>query len=121
MGEFSSVGSQKTSRRDQILELRKAGLSYAEIGRRLGMTRERARQICNGKSAPERPDLRTKPVLSISKVASLLGLHVNTARRWSDNGVIRAYRMGSSHDRRFRREDIDSFPKEDKPGNMSDA
>ena len=33
------------NRRNRVLELSKAGLSHAEIGRRLGISRERARQI----------------------------------------------------------------------------
>ena len=33
-----------TYRRDEVVKLRKAGVSYAEIGRRLGMSRERVRQ-----------------------------------------------------------------------------
>ncbi len=39
------------SRRTQLVRLRKAGMSYAEIGRRLGISRERARQI----AAAEKP------------------------------------------------------------------
>jgi len=34
-----------SSRREYVISLHKAGLTYAEIGRRLGITRERARQI----------------------------------------------------------------------------
>jgi len=33
----------------EAVKLRTGGLSYAEIGRRLGVTRERARQIAKGK------------------------------------------------------------------------
>ena len=33
------------NRRDETVKLREAGSSYAEIGRRLGVTRERVRQI----------------------------------------------------------------------------
>jgi len=33
------------SRHEQVINLRKAGLTYAAIGRRLTLTRERARQI----------------------------------------------------------------------------
>jgi DNA-binding CsgD family transcriptional regulator len=36
-------------RRDKLLALKASGLSMAEIGRRLGITRERVRQICSGK------------------------------------------------------------------------
>lgn len=46
------------------------------------------------------------PVLTIREVARLLNVHVNTARRWSDSGVIKAYRIGPRGDRRFSREDV---------------
>jgi len=42
-----------TSRRDEVVRLKKAGLNYAEIGRRLGISRERARQL----DKPERPPI----------------------------------------------------------------
>jgi hypothetical protein len=34
---------------------------------------------------------------------------MNTVRRWSNQGVLKAYRIGSRGDRRFRQEDIDCF------------
>jgi predicted site-specific integrase-resolvase len=34
---------------------------------------------------------------------------MNTVRRWSNQGVLKAYRIGSRGDRRFRQEDIDYF------------
>ncbi len=38
-------------------------------------------------------------------LARLLGLHPNTVRRWSNQGLLKAYRIGPRGDRRFRRED----------------
>ena len=49
------------------------------------------------------------PMLTVKDVARLLNIHVNTARRWSDQGIIRSYRITSRGDRRFRREDITHF------------
>jgi len=46
------------------------------------------------------------PMLTVREVAQLLNIHSNTVRRWSDQGIIRAYRIGPRGDRRFRREDI---------------
>ena len=51
----------------------------------------------------------SSPMLTASDVARLLSLHVNTVRRWTDKGIINAYRIGSRGDRRYRREDINSF------------
>jgi len=102
-----------TSRRDEAVKLRKTGLNYAEIGRRLGITRERVRQLVDGNLPPTRkPDLNSRVMLTISDVAQLLGLHVNTVRRWSSRGMIKSYRIGPRGDRRFRRDDIKSFLKE---------
>ena len=49
------------------------------------------------------------PMLTVREVASLLHIHSNTVRRWSDQGIIRAYRITHRGDRRFRREDIGRF------------
>ena len=48
-------------------------------------------------------------MLTTSNVARLLNLHVNTVRRWSNQGILKAYRIGSRGDRRFRWEDITGF------------
>jgi excisionase family DNA binding protein len=50
-----------------------------------------------------------KPMLTVKDVARLLHVHVNTLRRWSDQGIIRAYRITRRGDRRFRQEDIARF------------
>ncbi len=49
------------------------------------------------------------PMLTVSDVARLLSIHTNTVRRWSNQGILKAYRIGSRGDRRFRQEDITSF------------
>ena len=49
------------------------------------------------------------PMLTVSDVARLLSVHINTVRRWSNQGILKAYRVGSRGDRRFRQEDITSF------------
>jgi len=105
------VGMQQPSetRRDGLVKLRNTGLSYAEIGRRLGVSRERARQIVVGKPSQQKPDLQLKAVLTISDVARLLNVHINTVRRWSNQGILKSYHIGSRGDRRFRREDVDAF------------
>ena len=49
------------------------------------------------------------PMLAASEVARLLNVHINIVRRWSNQGILKSYRIGSRGDRRFRREDITSF------------
>jgi len=97
--------------RHEVVELRGTGLTYAEIGRRVGITKERVRQILKPKPRPQKPDLNSKVMLTTRDAAQLLGLHPNTVRHWSNIGILKAYRIGSRGDRRFRREDIDGFLK----------
>ena len=49
------------------------------------------------------------PMLTTSEVARLLNVHINTVRRWSNQGVLKTYRIGTRGDRRFHREDIATF------------
>jgi excisionase family DNA binding protein len=52
---------------------------------------------------------RIEPMLTTSDVARLLNVHINTVRRWSNQGALKTYRIGARGDRRFRREDIANF------------
>ncbi len=48
-------------------------------------------------------------MLTVQEVARLLHIHPNTLRRWSNQGLIRAYRITPRGDRRFRRQEILDF------------
>ena len=48
-------------------------------------------------------------MLTITDVAHLLNVHVNTVRRWSNQGLLKSYRIGSRGDRRFKKKDIETF------------
>jgi excisionase family DNA binding protein len=48
-------------------------------------------------------------LLTTSDVARLLNIHINTVRRWSNEGKLKSYRIGSRGDRRFQQEDIAVF------------
>jgi len=103
------------NRRDEILRLRETGLTYAEIGRRLGITRERVWQIfmrVRRVSTKKKPSLDSKVMLTTSEATQLLGVRPNTVRRWNNKGILKAYRISPRGDRRFRRQDIDGFLKE---------
>jgi len=90
-----------------VVNLRKVGLTYAEIGERAGgISKERVRQILKGNPKPKP---RLKGMLTPGEVSQLLGIHINTVRRWSRTGKLPAYRISTRGDRRFKREDIDGF------------
>lgn len=50
-----------------------------------------------------------KPMLTANEVARLLNVHINTVRRWSNQGLLPTYRIGCRGDRRFEREDVIKF------------
>lgn len=52
---------------------------------------------------------RISNMLNIREVARMLHVHPNTIRRWSNEGRIKAYRINSRGDRRFRREEVARF------------
>jgi excisionase family DNA binding protein len=100
---------------ERLASLRNRGLTYQEIGQALGVSRQRIADVLS-------PNRRIDPVsakkthsagphglLSATAAARLLGVHPNTIRRWSDDGLIHAYRVGTRLDRRFRRTDLEKF------------
>lgn len=48
-------------------------------------------------------------LLTVGQVAALLNVHPNTVRRWAEQGVVYAYRVGTRRDRRFRRSDVEGL------------
>jgi excisionase family DNA binding protein len=55
-------------------------------------------------------------LLTVREVSQILHVHSNTLRRWSDLGIIKAYRIGPRGDRRFKQEDIDLLLLEESKG-----
>ena len=48
-------------------------------------------------------------IFSVAEVASILNVHANTVRKWSDEGRIKSCRVGSRGGRGFTAEDIKDF------------
>ncbi len=59
---------------------------------------------------------QTSSMLTVREVSQLLHVHSNTLRRWTEQGIIRAYRIGPRGDRRFRAADIAVLLLEDNKG-----
>ena len=58
----------------------------------------------------------TDNMLTVREVSQILHVHSNTLRRWSDQGIIKAYRIGPRGDRRFKQEDISQLLLEESNG-----
>ena len=54
-------------------------------------------------------------ILTVREVADMLNLHTNTVRKWSNQGVLKAFRIGPRNDRRFSRKDIINFVNVSRP------
>lgn len=98
--------------RDRIIALHKRGLPNAEIARAVGVTRQRVWEVLNPKpkekerrydisAVLDAPEKALMAPMRISSVATFLGVHPNTIRRWSNNGLIQCFRFGPRSDRRF--------------------
>lgn len=109
-------------------------ITYSEIARVLGISRERVRQIANRQrlnrqskvtisskinEVANRRNMNTR--LTTREVATLLNVHINTVRQWSNQGMLRAYRVSPRGDRRFKRQDIDNFLLEKPRANRSQS
>jgi excisionase family DNA binding protein len=82
------------------------GSSYAEIGRKLGLSRERVRQIIMGRAVTDSKASSNDQILTISQASKLLNVHTNTLRHWSNQGKLTYYRIGARGDRRYSRRDL---------------
>lgn len=98
--------------------------SYRDIGTELGISKQRVGQLAKDHDLQARKKKRQvlpehkaelrhietmDRLLTVGKVANLLGVHVNTVRWWSNTGMLKCYRLGSRGDRRYRKADVDSF------------
>lgn len=48
-------------------------------------------------------------LMTTHEVAKMLHIHVNTVRRWDKRGILKAIRVGSRRDRRFKLSDIEAI------------
>ena len=48
-------------------------------------------------------------LLTITEVAAILGVHLETLRRWDNEGKLKAIRIGELGHRKYRKEEIDNL------------
>ena len=60
-------------------------------------------------------------LLSVAQAATLLGVHPNTIRLWTDAGRLTAYRINARGDRRFRRSDVEHLLVQTSAGRWPDG
>jgi len=48
-------------------------------------------------------------LLTIQQVSKMLNVHSETLRRWDKKGRLKAIRVGSRGDRRYRKEEIEKY------------
>ena len=53
-----------------------------------------------------RANSEVAPLLTVTEAARILHVHPNTLRNWSDQGVIRTFRINGRGDRKYRRFDV---------------
>jgi len=100
---------------ERLVALRNEGLTYQELGETLGLSRQRIAGILapnrriNSVSVNRRQPASPHGLLSSTDAARFLSVHPNTVRRWSNDGIIRAYRIGKRLDRKFRKTDLKKF------------
>ena len=54
-------------------------------------------------------EVQLNRMLTVRQVADFLQVSICSVRRWSDNGTLNFYRVGSRGDRRYQREDVLRF------------
>ena len=92
--------------------MRAKGMRYSEIGQKMGISLERARQLALPEIKlpwPPADELTGGRLLKSSEVAKIAGVLPITVARWAKTGKIRAYRIGPQGWLRFRRSDVNGF------------
>ena len=52
---------------------------------------------------------KLKELLTLSEVCRLFNVHPNTLRNWDRSGTLKAIRIGTRKDRRYRKDEVLSF------------
>jgi len=94
------------TRKERIERMHDRGLTYEQIGEVEGISKQRVTCILN----PYKVNARTPVLLSMGAAAAYLGVHINTLRRWAQEGRIEHMRLATTRkDRRFTRQALDKL------------
>lgn len=110
--------SNKTDERP-IIEMRKMGMTHAEIGKQFGISRQRVHQICeaNGLSAVKEPvDLSEKLLLNIKESALFCGINMHTFRKATLNGSFPVPPLQLTNPPRWNRLHLEKWLRENRVG-----
>ena len=59
--------------------------------------------------SPRQQGSRKDAIMTCEEVASFLRVHLSSVRRWSRSGELKAYKVGSRGDWRYREQDVMDF------------
>jgi excisionase family DNA binding protein len=45
-------------------------------------------------------------IITLAEACDILGMHPNTLRKWDNKGFLKAIRIGTRKDRRYRKSDV---------------
>ena len=89
--------ARREHRREQVINLREAGLTYAAIGRRFGgLSRERVRQIAKQISVPKKSGLEFDVMLTLGEVARMLGVHEDSSDEALITSLLKSLRQAQA-------------------------
>ena len=66
-------------------------------------------------------EVSLETMLTVRQVADFLHVSICTVRRWSNNGTLKYYRVGSRGDRRYRKEDVLQFLEQSSRSKKTDS
>lgn len=84
------------ARREQVIKLRKGGLSYAAIGCRWSLSKERVRQIDRQILAPKKSGLEFDVMFTLGDVARMLGVHEDSRIETLITSLLKSLRQAQA-------------------------
>jgi excisionase family DNA binding protein len=51
-------------------------------------------------------DEKKDEIITLAEACDILGMHPNTLRKWDNKGFLKAIRIGTRKDRRYRKSDV---------------